>query len=80
MSGQAPQDSASQVIPVRRDTGISIGAIAWSTESDKRFAVVNHKTVHEGDHVSGLEVAEIGKDGIIFRDGSETYKVLMKRR
>ncbi len=59
---------------------IQISAIAWSQEEDSRFAVVNLKTVREGDYVAGLEIYEIREDGIIVKDGGEKYLVLVGKR
>ncbi len=60
-----------------RGEKIQISAIVWSQKGENRFAVVNLKTVREGDYVAGLELYEIFENGIILKDGGEKYKVLV---
>jgi hypothetical protein len=59
---------------------IKINAIAWSRDSKQRFALVNLKTVHEGDQVGGLSVVEIEEDGVVFEQGGTKYRVTLSVR
>ena len=54
---------------------IKINAIAWSRDKNQRFALVNLKTVREGDQVQGLSVVEIEEDGVVFERGGTKYRV-----
>jgi type II secretory pathway component PulC len=54
---------------------IKINAIAWSRDRNQRFALVNLKTVREGDKVQGLSVVEIEEDGVVFEQGGTKYRV-----
>lgn len=60
--------------------GIKISAIVWSREKKNRFAMINLKTVYEGDSYEGKGVLEIQQDGILFMEGNEQYKILLGGR
>jgi len=64
-----------EVILPWRGEEIKINAIAWSRDRNQRFALVNLKTVHEGDQVQGLSVVEIEEDGVVFEQGGTKYRV-----
>lgn len=72
--------SGADVIQEWRGTEIKINAIAYSRERNGRFAVVNLKTVHEGDQVEGLAVVEIEENGIVFEQAGTKYRVTLGRR
>ncbi len=59
---------------------IKINAIAYSHNENSRFAVVNLKTVHEGDNIEGLAVVEIQEDAIVFEESGTRYKVSVGKR
>jgi len=58
---------------------LKISAIAWSNDTSKRFAIVNLRSVHEGDSIEGALVHEIHEDGIVFKWQGDNYKILMSR-
>ena len=58
---------------------LKISAIAWSNDTSKRFAIVNLRSVHEGDSIEGALVHEIHEDGIVFKWQGDDYKILMSR-
>lgn len=58
---------------------LKISAVAWSPDSVKRFAVVNLRSVHEGDSIEGAVVSEIQLDGVIFKWQGNEYRLLMSR-
>jgi hypothetical protein len=62
------------ILPWKGDE-IKINAIAWSRDRNQRFALVNLKTVREGDRVQGLSVVEIEEDGVVFEQGGTKYRV-----
>jgi len=69
-----------EVIQEWRGSDIKINAIAYSRDERNRFALVNLKTVHEGDRVEGLAVVEIQENGIVFEEGGTKYRVLLGKR
>ena len=75
-----PDASEAEVIQRWRGSEIKINAIAYSRHRQNRFAVVNLKTVHEGDLFEDLVVAEIQEKGILFERAGKKYKVLLGRR
>jgi hypothetical protein len=72
--------SEGEVIQEWRGSDIKINAIAYSRDERSRFAVVNLKTVHEGDRFEGLSVVEIQENGIVFEEGRTKYRVLLGKR
>lgn len=62
------------------ERGIRISAVVWSPDPENRFAVVNLRTLREGDQISGRLVDEIQSDGVVFVEGGRRYKVLLGRR
>jgi len=72
--------SEGEVIQKWRGSGIKINAIAYSRDERSRFAVVNLKTVHEGDYLEGLAVVEIQENGIVFEKDGTKYRVLLGKR
>jgi hypothetical protein len=77
MSREAPEG---EVIQEWRGSDIKINAIAYSGDERNRFAVVNLKTVHEGDRVEGLVVVEILENGIVFEEDGTKYRLLLGKR
>ena len=77
VSREAPEGEV-----IREWTGseIKINAIAYSRDEGSRFAVVNLKTVHEGDRIEGLAVVEIEENGIVFEEGGTKYRVSLGKR
>jgi|YNPNPStandDraft_1061719.scaffolds.fasta_scaffold11235_4 hypothetical protein len=58
---------------------LKISAIVWSADSEKRFAVVNLRSVREGDAIEGAVVSEIQTDGVVFRWQGNDYRLSMSR-
>jgi hypothetical protein len=69
------ETSAEEDFQEWRGSDIKINAIAYSRKEKNRFAVVNLKTVHEGDRVEDLAVVEIQEDGIIFESEGTKYRI-----
>jgi Type II secretion system protein B len=65
----------SEVIRDWQGEEIKVNAIAWTQNAKSRFAVVNLKTVREGDEVQGLSVVRIEEDGVVFEQGGTKYRV-----
>ena len=63
-------------LPVRQanDTGLELQAIAWSDDTGSRIAVINSRIVREGGAVEGVSVVRINPDGVVFKNGGETWQ------
>jgi len=61
----------SHVAPPRlRDPNVTLQAVAWSTNPERRMAVVNGQTVHQGSTVGGYAVVAIEENGVVMeKDG-----------
>jgi hypothetical protein len=79
-AAMSPEVSEGEIIQEWRGSDIKINAIAYSRDERNRFAVVNLKTVHEGDRVEGLAVVEIQENGVVIEEGGTKYRVLLGRR
>ena len=80
MEAASREASEGEVFEEWRGSEIKINAIAYSRDERSRFAVVNLKTVHEGDRVEGLAVVEIQENGIVFEEGGTKYRVKLGTR
>ena len=69
---------AGKSLPPEAPSPVDINAIVWSEEEARRFAMVNLKTVREGDSVMGLLVREIRKNSIIFIFRGEAFELAFK--
>lgn len=58
--------------------GLTLQAIAWDPNPQKRFAVVNSQIVREGQGVNGKMIRQIQRDAIIVRQGSENWKIVFR--
>ena len=78
---EAPaEDHAEEAYAEWRDEGVKISAIAWNPDPAGRFAIVNLKTVREGDEVAGYVVYRIHEDGIVFEVDGDRGKVFLGQR
>jgi len=74
-SGSAPTARLSS-----GETGLRISAIVWSSSPGQRFAIVNLKTVHEGDFVDDEKVVEIREDEVVFEKAGRRFSVGVGKR
>jgi len=74
------EPSEDEAIQAWTGTEIKINAIAYSRDRNNRFAVVNLKTIHEGDQVEGLSVVEIEENGIVLEQAGTKYRVSLGKR
>jgi len=65
-------------IPIRsaNESMLEIQAIAWSSNPEKRMAVINSQIVHEGGVVEKATVKHIGKNEVVIMKGSEKWRQL----
>lgn len=71
---------SSTEIPRMADGRVKVHAIAWSTNPEKRSAVVNASIVHEQDTVDGFTVVSIDQEAVVLRDQEEVkWRVVIGR-
>jgi hypothetical protein len=65
-------------IPIRsaNESMLKLQAIAWSSNPEKRMAVINDQIVHEGGMVERATVKHIGKNEVVIMKGSEKWRQL----
>jgi len=68
--------SAISAIPFKSagGSGLTLQAIAWSSDSKKRIAVVNGRILREGSSIEGVLIIRIDKNDVSFQKGSEQWK------
>jgi len=57
--------------PRLHDPDVTLQAIAWSPDRERRMAVVNGQMVYEGSNVSGYTVVSIEEDGVVVDRGGQ---------
>jgi cytoskeletal protein RodZ len=86
---QASTKAAVRQPPVRRKasprtdlpelkTGLTLQAISWSEESQRRIAVINGNILREGGAVEDFTITRIDQNQVVVRKGSEEWKLLFK--
>jgi hypothetical protein len=55
-------------------SGLKLQAIAWSSDSKERIAVVNGRILHEGSSIEGALIIRIDKNDVSFQKGGEQWK------
>ncbi len=65
-----PAASAARPAPPRlHDTDITLQAVAWSPDPERRMAVVNGQMVYEGSAINDYTVVSIEENGVIVEKG-----------
>ena len=55
-------------------SGLKLQAIAWSSDSKERIAVVNGRILREGSSIEGALIIKIDKNDVSFQKGGEQWK------
>ena len=55
-------------------SGLKLQAIAWSSDSKERIAVVNGRILREGSSIEGTLIIRIDKNDVSFQKGGEQWK------
>ena len=58
-----------------RDPAIKLQAIAWSSDPDRRMAMINEQILHEGQTIEGYTIAAIGEESVTMRKGNEAWEL-----
>lgn len=68
--------SARSAIPFKSagGSGLKLQAIAWSSDSKDRIAVVNGRILREGSSIEGVLIIRIDKNDVSFQKGGEQWK------
>jgi hypothetical protein len=60
------------------DSRLKLQAIAWSSDSKQRIAVINGQVLREGDAVDGILVSEIGREDVTVKEGGQLRKLVFR--
>ena len=77
---ERPQKREPVIRTAGSEAGIRISAIVWSSNPEKRFAIVNLKTVYAGDLVGGRKVVSIREEAVVFEEFGDKFQVKMGNR
>ena len=68
--------SARSAIPFKSagSSGLKLQAIAWSSDSKERIAVVNGRILREGSSIEGALIIKIDKNDVSFQKGGEQWR------
>ena len=55
-------------------SGLKLQAIAWSSDSKERIAVINGRILREGSSIEGTLIVRIDKNDVFFQKGGEQWK------
>ena len=61
--------------PPTSSADLSLMALAWSTDPESRFAVINGTIVQEGDNIEGTTIVRIEEEYIVMRTQGVTWKL-----
>ncbi len=70
-----PVPDKADATPEKQIQGISIQALVWSTDPQRRMAVINNQIVHIGDMLNNFRIKDIGSDYVILQEGGQDSKV-----
>jgi hypothetical protein len=77
---ESPLPPAGTKIPVLNDPGISLQAISWSADPDKRLAVINGKICREKEPIGGYVLDAINAADVVVSKGGKSGKLMFKIR
>jgi general secretion pathway protein B len=58
-----------------RDDAVKLQAVAWSSDPERRMAVINEQVVREGYTIEGYTIATIREESVIVRKGAESWEL-----
>jgi hypothetical protein len=61
--------------PEKQIQGLSIQALVWSVDPQRRMAVINSQIVHIGDMLNNFRIKDIGSDYVILQEGGQDWKM-----
>ncbi|MBC2716019.1 MAG: general secretion pathway protein GspB [Desulfobacteraceae bacterium] len=79
-SGEPVIRKTEPTVEILDDPSIDLQAISWSTDADKRMAIINGKICREKDRVAGYVVQAIHSGDVIISKGSVSGKLVFKIR
>jgi len=57
------------------DSKLKLQALAWSSDADRRMAVINGRIVREGESVDGYQIDQIRREDVIVVDGRQSWSL-----
>ncbi len=76
---EAPEPSAPTVVPSLNDPNITLQALAWTAEPERRMVVINGSLLREGDSLGPYTVGRIEKEQVVLLKGGVEAAVSISR-
>ena len=76
---EAPESSAPTVVPPLNDPKITLQALAWTAEPERRMVVINGSLLREGDSLGPYTVGRIEKEQVVLVKGGVEAAVSISR-
>jgi hypothetical protein len=57
------------------DSKLKLQALAWSSDTAKRMAVINGRIVREGESTDGYQISQIRQEDVIVTDGKQSWSL-----
>jgi hypothetical protein len=62
------------------DSQLELQAIAWSSDPERRIAVISGHVVREGGSVEGVSVTQIDMDEVLVQKGGKEWKLAVRQK
>jgi hypothetical protein len=62
-----PPAPASSLKPLPADAGLTLQALVWAPEPERRFTVINNQIVREGGSIGGMTIVRIEEAQVVAR-------------
>jgi len=72
---QGPTERPEPVLTRLRDDAVKLQAVAWSSDPERRMAVINEQIVREGTTIEGYTIATIREESVVVRKGAESWEL-----
>jgi len=72
---QGPTEKPEPILTRLRDDAVKLQAVAWSSDPERRMAVINEQVVREGYTIEGYTIATIREESVVVRKGAESWEL-----
>jgi len=72
---EGPTEPPEPILTRLRDDAVKLQAVAWSSDPERRMAVINEQIVREGNTIEGYTIATIREESVVVRKGAESWEL-----
>jgi hypothetical protein len=74
-AASGPTESPEPTLTRLRDDAVKLQAVAWSSDPERRMAVINEQIVREGNTIEGYTIATIREESVVVRKGGASWEL-----